>query len=105
MDIISGYGLVFLALACVFGLFMAWGIGANDVANAMGTSVGSHRIRDVVGTDTPSHEEPEHTGECKKNESVSRNDIQGVMLLRRTTVMAQSRLAIVTTVLNCVNNM
>ena len=41
MDIISGYGLVFLALACVFGLFMAWGIGANDVANAMGTSVGS----------------------------------------------------------------
>ncbi|MCH9673321.1 MAG: inorganic phosphate transporter [Gammaproteobacteria bacterium] len=30
-----------LALAAAFGLFMAWGIGANDVANAMGTSVGS----------------------------------------------------------------
>ncbi len=30
-----------LALATVFGLFMAWGIGANDVANAMGTSVGA----------------------------------------------------------------
>ena len=44
MDIISGYGLVFLALACVFGLFMAWGIGANDVANAMGTSVGSRAL-------------------------------------------------------------
>lgn len=28
-------------LAVVFGLYMAWGIGANDVANAMATSVGS----------------------------------------------------------------
>ena len=25
----------------MFGLYMTWGIGANDVANAMGTSVGS----------------------------------------------------------------
>lgn len=33
-----------LALALVFGLFMAWGIGANDVANAMGTSVGSRAL-------------------------------------------------------------
>ncbi len=32
---------LFLLLACLFGFFMAWGIGANDVANAMGTSVGS----------------------------------------------------------------
>lgn len=38
------YGMIFLGLACVFGLFMAWGIGANDVANAMGTSVGSGAI-------------------------------------------------------------
>ena len=38
------YGTTFLVLACVFGLFMAWGIGANDVANAMGTSVGSGAI-------------------------------------------------------------
>lgn len=38
------YGMTFLILACVFGLFMAWGIGANDVANAMGTSVGSGAI-------------------------------------------------------------
>ena len=30
-----------LALAAVLGLYMAWNIGANDVANAMGTSVGS----------------------------------------------------------------
>lgn len=35
------YGLVYLLLAAGFGLFMAWGIGANDVANAMATSVGA----------------------------------------------------------------
>src|SRR5688500_4948306 len=33
--------IVYVALAAVFGIFMAWGIGANDVANAMATSVGS----------------------------------------------------------------
>ena len=33
--------LIFLVLATVFGLYMAWGIGANDVANAMATSIGS----------------------------------------------------------------
>jgi len=38
------YEMTFLVMACVFGLFMAWGIGANDVANAMGTSVGSGAI-------------------------------------------------------------
>lgn len=41
MDIIAAYGPQFLGLACIAGFFMAWGIGANDVANAMGTSVGS----------------------------------------------------------------
>src|SRR5690554_6105386 len=35
------YGTTYLVLAGVFGLFMAWGIGANDVANAMATSVGA----------------------------------------------------------------
>ena len=35
---------VYLILAGIFGLFMAWGIGANDVANAMATSVGSKAI-------------------------------------------------------------
>jgi PiT family inorganic phosphate transporter len=35
---------VLLILAVVFGLFMAWGIGANDVANAMGTSVGAGAV-------------------------------------------------------------
>ncbi len=32
---------VIIGLAALFGLYMAWTIGANDVANAMGTSVGS----------------------------------------------------------------
>ncbi len=41
MSIIAEYGNVLIILACVFGFFMAWGVGANDVANAMGTSVGS----------------------------------------------------------------
>ena len=44
MEIIAQYGSIFLVLACVFGFFMAWGIGANDVANAMGTSVGSKAL-------------------------------------------------------------
>ena len=38
MSLIADYGLVLLVLACLFGFFMAWGVGANDVANAMGTS-------------------------------------------------------------------
>jgi PiT family inorganic phosphate transporter len=36
--------MVFLVMACLFGFFMAWGVGANDVANAMGTSVGAGAI-------------------------------------------------------------
>jgi PiT family inorganic phosphate transporter len=38
------HALIYLILAGVFGLFMAWGIGANDVANAMATSVGARAI-------------------------------------------------------------
>ena len=38
------YATTFIVLACVLGLLMAWGIGANDVANAMATSVGSNAI-------------------------------------------------------------
>lgn len=35
---------IYLILTAIFGLFMAWGIGANDVANAMATSVGSKAL-------------------------------------------------------------
>lgn len=35
---------IYITLAAAFGIFMAWGIGANDVANAMATSVGSKAI-------------------------------------------------------------
>ena len=31
--------IVYITLAALFGIFMAWGMGANDVANAMATSV------------------------------------------------------------------
>ena len=38
------YAAVFITLAIIFALYMTWGVGANDVANAMGTSVGSGAI-------------------------------------------------------------
>jgi len=38
------FGTTYIILACLFGVFMAWGVGANDVANAMGTSVGSGAV-------------------------------------------------------------
>jgi PiT family inorganic phosphate transporter len=44
MEIIILYGPYLLISGCVFGFFMAWGIGANDVANAMGTSVGARAL-------------------------------------------------------------
>ena len=36
--------IIYVVLAALFGIFMAWGIGANDVANAMATSVGSKAL-------------------------------------------------------------
>jgi PiT family inorganic phosphate transporter len=38
------YGLIFIALACIVGLWMTWGIGANDLANIMSTAMGSRAI-------------------------------------------------------------
>ena len=44
MEILVNYGDTLVILAALVGFFMAWGIGANDVANAMGTSVGSKAL-------------------------------------------------------------
>ena len=44
METIILYVPYLLISGCVFGFFMAWGIGANDVANAMGTSVGARAL-------------------------------------------------------------
>ena len=44
MDIITTYGTTLVIFAAVVGFIMAYGIGANDVANAMGTSVGSKAL-------------------------------------------------------------
>nr|WP_067286524.1 inorganic phosphate transporter [Marinobacterium profundum] len=44
MNMIAQHGDMIVILACIFGFFMAWGVGANDVANAMGTSVGSRAL-------------------------------------------------------------
>ena len=44
MELLQSYGMILIILAAVVGFVMAWGIGANDVANAMGTSVGSKAL-------------------------------------------------------------
>ncbi len=44
MEILAQYGQVLVFVAALFGFFMAYGVGANDVANAMGTSVGSKAL-------------------------------------------------------------
>lgn len=44
MEIIATYGTAMVIMAMIFGLFMTWGVGANDLANAMATSVGSGAV-------------------------------------------------------------
>jgi len=44
LDFFTEYQLILIGLAAAFGLLMAFGIGANDVANAMGTSVGAKAL-------------------------------------------------------------
>ncbi len=41
VEIIAQHSTVFYVMAFAFGLCVCWGVGANNVANAMGTSVGS----------------------------------------------------------------
>ncbi len=44
MEILAQYGFHLVLAAAFFGFIMAYGVGANDVANAMGTSVGSKAL-------------------------------------------------------------
>ncbi|PJG83317.1 inorganic phosphate transporter [Caviibacterium pharyngocola] len=44
MELIQHYGTILVIITAAFGFFMAFGVGANDVSNAMGTSVGSGTI-------------------------------------------------------------
>ncbi|PKM21754.1 MAG: phosphate permease [Gammaproteobacteria bacterium HGW-Gammaproteobacteria-14] len=44
MEFLMAHSHAILILAAVCGFFMAWGVGANDVANAMGTSVGARAL-------------------------------------------------------------
>lgn len=44
MELLNQYGSILVIFTAVLGFMMAFGIGANDVSNAMGTSVGSGTI-------------------------------------------------------------
>ncbi|MEQ3683163.1 inorganic phosphate transporter [Alcanivorax sp.] len=44
MEWMLEHSYLMLLLAGAFGFLMAWGVGANDVANAMGTSVGAKAL-------------------------------------------------------------
>ncbi len=41
MEILTGYEGIFFPLAIVLMLYMAWGIGSNDLSNSMGPAVGA----------------------------------------------------------------
>ncbi|HDV7190793.1 TPA: inorganic phosphate transporter, partial [Mannheimia haemolytica] len=44
MELLNQYGSILVIITAIVGFMMAFGIGANDVSNAMGTSVGSGTI-------------------------------------------------------------
>lgn len=44
VEVLVTNGPWLIGIAALFGFLMAWGIGANDVANAMGTSVGANAV-------------------------------------------------------------
>ncbi len=41
---VTTHNIIILVSACIFGLFMAWSVGANDLANIMSTTMGSKAI-------------------------------------------------------------
>ena len=41
---VTEHSIILLLLACAFGLFMAWSVGANDLANIMSTTIGSKSV-------------------------------------------------------------
>jgi len=44
MEVITEHATILMIMAAAFGFFMAWGMGANDVASAMAASVGSKAL-------------------------------------------------------------
>ncbi len=44
MEILLEYSGILVSIAVLIGFLMAWGIGANDVANAMATSIGTKSL-------------------------------------------------------------
>lgn len=38
------FDTTYIALACIFGITLTWSVGANDLANIMSTTIGSHAI-------------------------------------------------------------
>ena len=67
MDIIQQHGTLFLTLAVIFGLYMTWGIGANDVANVMGTSVGLGRDHGQDSDHHRRHFRIRRSGTCRRS--------------------------------------
>ncbi|MDD6177023.1 MAG: inorganic phosphate transporter [Ruminobacter sp.] len=44
MDFLLAHSSVIIVIAATFAFLMSWGIGANDISNAMGTSVGTKTL-------------------------------------------------------------
>ena len=44
MEFMLAHSGMFIGFAAVVAFLMAWGIGANDISNAMGTSVGTKTL-------------------------------------------------------------
>ena len=76
---------VTLILALLLGLYMAFSIGANDVANAIGTSVGSKaltikQIFSAIYADLDLEREPMSGGRQMVGHFVTKNVIDNIMI-------------------------